>query len=88
MATENELLKQLPLKSSLNLHNEEYIKVLMKMYVILTKTTFSICIVGNPVPRSHLVQGLAQCLGKRTKRILLSTMTEIGDLLGSYEQVS
>lgn len=44
--------------------------------------------IGNCKKRDHIVEVLGYLLDKKITKIILSTMTDMNDLLGSYEQIT
>lgn len=44
--------------------------------------------IGNCKKRDHIVEVLGYFLDKKITKIILSTMTDMNDLLGSYEQIT
>jgi len=52
--------------------------------MIYKYTSFSICLVGSSRLRSSLVKALAYLINKRVAPVLISTMLDINDLLGTY----
>ncbi len=54
------------------------------MNTIYQLSNFSTCLVGNCHKRDQVVEILAYLLDKKITKIILSTMTDMNDLLGSY----
>lgn len=52
--------------------------------MILNLSKFSVCLVGHSIKRDNIVDGLSAIYGKKVIKIILSTMTDMNDLLGSY----
>lgn len=60
----------------------------MKCYLVYEESDSSICLVGEMKIRERIVQMLSYVMGKPYVKIILSTMSDAADLLGSYEQVA
>ncbi len=56
--------------------------------MIYRYSKFSICLIGDSKLRMNLTKALSYLLSKNLSKILISTMVDIGDLLGAYEQIS
>ena len=82
------MLSLLPLTKEFNLRSLEEIENVQKVNVIYGLSGFSACLVGNCQKRDEMVEILAYLLDKKTTKIILSTMTDMNDLLGTYEQVT
>jgi midasin (ATPase involved in ribosome maturation) len=59
-----------------------------RLNIVYSQSRFSVCLVGKTNKRDKMVNGIATIYGKRVVKIILSTMTDMNDLLGSYEQIS
>ena len=59
-----------------------------KVNIIYSLSKFSACLIGNCRKRDETVEILATILDKKIIKIILSTMTDMNDLLGSYEQIT
>jgi hypothetical protein len=66
------------------LNNSPAVEAIIKLYLILKKSKFSLCLVGKSEIRSKLVEALQYLIKKKAVKILVSTMIDINDLLGSY----
>jgi hypothetical protein len=78
----------MPLKESLCLNNPTIIKKLLISFLIHKFSTFSLCFVGKAELRANIVNGLNCLLNKNLIKIIISTMVDINDLLGTYEQIA
>lgn len=58
--------------------------MIQKLNVVYSQSKFSVCLVGKSHKRDQMVRGIASIHEKRVVKIILSTMTDMNDLLGSY----
>jgi midasin (ATPase involved in ribosome maturation) len=52
--------------------------------MVLSGSRFSVCVVGGVRGRDMIVELVGRVMGKRVVKVVLSTMTDMADLLGSY----
>lgn len=78
----------LPLKKSLGITSPTLIKALIQSFLIYKYSKYNLCLTGNNKTRANLTKALAYLLQSNYIKILISTMIDINDLLGTYEQVS
>lgn len=64
------------------------IENIKKINIIYQLSQFSTCLIGNCKKRDQIVEVLGYLLNKKITKIILSTMTDMNDLLGSYEQIT
>jgi hypothetical protein len=64
------------------------IKIVIQSYLVYKYSTFSLCLVGESEARVSVIKALGYLLSKNIVSILISTMLDINDLLGTYEQIS
>ncbi len=70
-----------------NINHADQIDNVINSYITLNYSKFSVCLIGNVSNRENMVQMMGYLLGKSVVKVILSTMTDMADLLGSYEQV-
>jgi hypothetical protein len=87
-ALEREVLGLMPLRQSLSLGNAALVKIVIAAYLTIKYSSFSICLVGESKLRLSIVRALAYLLEKNAVPILISTMLDLNDLLGTYEQMA
>ena len=85
---ESEVLKLLPLSESFGVGSAELVKTVIMAYLVFKYSNFSLCLVGQRSIRLAVVKAMAYLLNRNTVNILISTMLDINDLLGTYEQVT
>ena len=84
LPSEEQVTQLLPLSKEYNIRNVE---VLVNAHTTLSKTSFSICLIGDANTRDNMAGAIAYLQKKSVTKVILSTMTDMADLLGSYEQV-
>lgn len=72
---------------SLNNNHADQIYNVINSYITLNYSKFSVCLIGSVSNRENMVHMMGYLLGKTVVKVILSTMTDMADLLGSYEQV-
>lgn len=70
-----------------NINQADQIDNVINSYITLNYSKFSVCLIGNVSNRENMVHMMGYLLGKSVVKVILSTMTDMADLLGSYEQV-
>ena len=80
-------MKLLPLRESFNIQTAALIKARLTAYLVYKFSSFSLCLLGEARVRQNLVQSLNYLLKKNLVKILISTMIDINDLMGTYEQI-
>ena len=85
---ENEVLELFPLRRSLEIASEPKVKALLQAYLIYKYSAFNLCLTGNAKQRDQLSRALSYLPNSSHPKILLSTLVDINDLQGTYEQVS
>jgi midasin (ATPase involved in ribosome maturation) len=76
------------MNKSFGILTKESLNLLKNIYTVYKCSNFSICIAGTSHERTCIAKTLSYLTGKKLVRILLSTMTDMSDLLGSYEQIA
>lgn len=64
------------------------VKTLLYAYLVYRYSRFNLCLVGRGRSRSNLSRALSYLLHSHYAKLLISTMLDINDLLGTYEQVT
>ena len=64
------------------------IKTLLYAFLIYRYSRFNLCLVGRSRSRSNLSRALSYLLRSHYVKLLISTMLDLNDLLGTYEQVT
>ena len=78
----------LPLKKSLNITTPSLVKSLLSAFLIYKYSKYNLCVVGGSKARSNFTKALTYLFRSNYVKILISTMIDINDLLGTYEQIS
>lgn len=76
------------MKKSLNITTPNLVKSLLSAYLIYKYSKYNLCVVGPSKSRSNFTQALNYLFRTNYIKILISTMIDINDLLGTYEQIS
>lgn len=63
------------------------IKSLVNSFTILNSSVFSVCLIGNMQERDAIANSLGYLMHRKMVKVILSTMTDMAELLGSYEQL-
>lgn len=84
IATEEQTVQFFPLREEFNATN---VDLLVKSHITLSKTAFSLILIGDASGRDSTAVAIAYLQKKSITKVILSTMTDMADLLGSYEQV-
>ena len=64
------------------------VKALLQAYLIYKYSAFNLCLTGHAQKRYRLTKALSYLTNSNHNKILISTMVDINDLQGTYEQVS
>lgn len=76
------------MKKSLNITTPNLVKSLLCAYLIYKYSKFNLCVVGGSKARANFTKALTYLFRSNYVKILISTMIDINDLLGTYEQIS
>jgi hypothetical protein len=72
----------------LSIVTAKLIKSVITLYLIYKFSNYNICLIGDSSTRFNLVKALNYILNLNLVKILISTMIDINDLLGTFEQIS
>lgn len=67
--------------------NSQLTEPLINSYLTLKNSSFSLCLIGCVGDRDTLANWIGYSMKKSVVKVILSTMTDMADMLGSYEQV-